>query len=77
MSKRRLKGTIVSDKMEKTVVVRVEKWKSFSKYRKASRIHKNYKADSRNGEYKIGDKVLIEECQPLSKDKKWRVVAKI
>lgn len=73
MSKRKLKGTIVSDKMEKTVVVKVERIKQHPKYKKRYWVYKKYKAHVEKGDYKVGDKVVIEECRPISKDKHWRV----
>jgi small subunit ribosomal protein S17 len=77
MPKRRLKGTVKSNKMEKTLVVRVETIKKHPKYKKIYKAHKNYKAHYEEGEYRVGDKVLIEECKPVSKDKSWRVIKKI
>ena len=74
MPKKRLKGTIVSNKMQKTVIVKVERVKEHPKYKRRYKIHKKYKAHYDKGEYKVGDKVTIEECSPISKDKKWRVV---
>ena len=74
MPKKKLKGTIISDKMQKTVVVRVERIKAHPKYKKRYKISKNYKAHDEKQAYKIGDKVVIEECRPISKDKRWRVV---
>jgi small subunit ribosomal protein S17 len=76
MPKKRLQGIIVSDKMKKTVVVKTERIKEHPKYKKRYRISKRYKAHLEKGEYHIGDKVLIEECRPISKDKKWRVIGK-
>jgi len=75
MSKKRLKGTIVSNKMQKTVVVEVERVKEHPKYKRRYKVHKKYKAHYDEGEYKVGDKVTIEECNPISKDKKWRVIS--
>ena len=72
--KRKLQGIIVSDKMEKTVVVKVERMKEHPKYKRRYRVSKKYKAHVEEGDFKIGDKVVIEECRPLSKDKKWRVI---
>jgi len=63
--------------MKKTVVVGVEQMKEHPKYKRRYRVHKKYKAHDEKGEYKAGDKVVIEECRPLSKDKRWRVVRKI
>jgi len=77
MPKRQLKGIIVSDKMSKTLVVRVEKIKEHPKYKRKYKIHKKYKAHYDEGEYKIGDTVIIEECRPISKEKRWRVVQKV
>jgi len=76
MTSRLLRGTVVSDKMQKTVVVRVERIKEYPKYRARFRVAKKYKAHDEKGEYKAGDKVVIQECRPLSKDKHWRVVKK-
>lgn len=77
MPKRQLKGTVVSDKVEKTVIVKVERIKEHPKYKKRYRVSKKYKAHDEKGEYKAGDKVVIEECRPISKDKKWRVIKKL
>ena len=77
MPKRQLKGIIVSDKMQKTVVVRVGRKKSHPKYKKIYSVHKRYKAHDEKGECKVGDKVIIEESRPISKDKKWKVIKKL
>jgi len=78
MSKKQLIGNIISNKMQKTVVVRVERLKEHKKYKRRFKVHKNYKAHiEEEGDYKVGDKVVIEECRPVSKDKKWRVIKKI
>ncbi|MBU2539977.1 30S ribosomal protein S17 [Patescibacteria group bacterium] len=77
MPKKTLQGKVVSDKMQKTVVVEVERIKEHPKYRRRFKVHKKYKAHDEKGEYKVGDKVTIEECKPLSKDKNWKVVNKI
>ena len=60
--------------MQKTVVVEVERIKEHPKYKRRYKVHKKYKADYDEGEYRIGERVIIEECRPLSKDKHWRVV---
>jgi small subunit ribosomal protein S17 len=75
--KRRLKGVVVSDKMAKTAVVSVTHDRQHPKYLKYYKITKRFKAHDENKEYKVGDKVIIEETRPISKDKRWRVVAKI
>lgn len=76
MSKRRIKGIIISDKMEKTVVVETEKVKKHPRYQKRYKVHKRYKAHDPREEYKIGDIVMIEECRPLSRQKRWRIIRK-
>jgi small subunit ribosomal protein S17 len=74
---RKLQGIVVSDKMLKTRVVTVTRFKLHPKYKKYYKATKRFKAHDEKGEYKIGDKVMIEECRPISKEKKWRVVARI
>ena len=74
MPKKQLKGIVVSDKMQKTVVVLVSTLKKHPKYSKRYKSSKKYKAHSK-GDVKEGDKVIIEECRPISKDKRWRVVS--
>jgi len=75
--RRRLEGTVVSDKMAKTVVVSIERMKMHPKYKKRYLVSKKYKAHDEKGEYHVGDKVIIEETRPISKDKRWRVVRKV
>ena len=77
MPKRQLKGIVISDKMKKTVVVRVERIKEHPKYKRRYKVHKKYKAHDEKEEYKIGDRVVIQECRPMSKDKRWRIIKKI
>jgi len=77
MPKKQITGAVVSNKMQKTVVVKVERIKEHPKYKKRYKVHKKYKAHDEKGEYKVGDKVVIEECRPMSKEKRWRVVRKI
>ena len=77
MPKKRLQGKVVSTKMPKTVVVRVERIKEHKKYQKRYKVSKKYKAHFEKGEYKVGDRVIIEECKPISKDKKWKVIEKV
>ncbi|MEA2092479.1 MAG: 30S ribosomal protein S17 [Patescibacteria group bacterium] len=73
----KLKGKIISDKMNKTVVVEVERVKEHPLYKKRIKVHKKYKAHDEKEIYKIGDSVVIEECRPISKDKHFKVVGKI
>jgi small subunit ribosomal protein S17 len=74
MPKRILQGTVVSDKNDKTVVVRVERRFTHPLRKKTVRRTKNYKAHDENNQYKVGDEVSIQECAPISKDKCWTVV---
>ena len=66
-------GVIVSDRMEKTVVVTVERTVTHPKYKKILRRRSNVKAHDETNQCRIGDRVLIVECRPLSRDKRWRV----
>ena len=72
--KRELLGLITSDKMDKTVVVTVERLEKRPVFKKYVRRRTKFKAHDEKNECKMGDKVLIRECRPLSKDKCWRVV---
>ena len=74
---KKLRGVVVSDKMLKTVVVAVTRLKVHPKYKKQYKLTAKYKAHDEKGEYHTGDKVIIQETRPFSKDKNWRVVAKI
>ncbi len=71
--KRQLLGTVESDKMNKTVVVLVERLVKHSLYEKYIKRHAKFSAHDENNDCKIGDKVLITESRPLSKTKKFRV----
>ncbi len=66
-------GMVVSDKMDKTVVVDVIQIKKHSTYGKAIKRNSTYKAHDENGQCRVGDKVLILESKPYSKSKRWRV----
>jgi len=76
MPKRRLIGKVISDKMDKTVVVAVEKEKVHPLYKKRYKVIKKYKAHDEKNEYKVGDIVIIEEARPISKEKRWKVIGK-
>ena len=67
-------GKVVSDKMDKTIVVAIETYKRHSLYGKRIRYTKKFKAHDENNQAKIGDVVRIMETRPLSKDKRWRLV---
>jgi len=74
MPKRVLQGTVVSDKSDKTVVVRVERRFTHPLLKKTVRRSKKYKAHDENNACKIGDIVSIQESRPISKDKNWVVI---
>jgi small subunit ribosomal protein S17 len=69
-----LKGVVVSDKMDKTVVVSVSRFLKHPKYGKYYQVNKKYKAHDAENKYHIGDKVEIMETKPISKDKHFKVV---
>jgi small subunit ribosomal protein S17 len=75
MPKRILHGTVVSDKNDKTVVVRVERRYTHPVMQKTVRQTKKYKAHDENNAFKVGDQVSIQESKPISKDKRWVVLA--
>jgi len=67
-------GVVVSDKMEKTVVVRVEALRRHPMYGKTLRRVRTFKAHNEGNEARAGDTVMVMETRPLSKEKRWRVV---
>jgi len=71
---RKLKGEVTSDKMDKTIVVNVERTKIHPKYNKRYKISKKYKVHDEKNQFKEGDLVVFRQCRPISKDKKWRVI---
>jgi small subunit ribosomal protein S17 len=74
MPRRILQGVVVSDKNEKTVVVQVERRLTHPVLKKTVRLTKKYHAHDENGRFKEGDVVRIEECPPISKKKRWKVL---
>ncbi|MBU2564270.1 30S ribosomal protein S17 [Patescibacteria group bacterium] len=72
-NKRTLKGIVVSDKMDKTIVISVETIKEHPRYKRRYKTAKKYKAHDPENKYKKGDKVEIIESKPISKDKNWIV----
>jgi small subunit ribosomal protein S17 len=74
MPKRILQGVVVSDKQDKTIVVRVERRLMHPIYKKFIRRSKKYAAHDENNTCKIGDVVRIRECRPISKNKSWELV---
>jgi small subunit ribosomal protein S17 len=67
-------GIVVSDKMDKTIVVKIERKAKHPLYGKTVKITKNYKAHDEENVAKVGDKVMITETRPISRDKRWRLV---
>jgi small subunit ribosomal protein S17 len=74
ITRKKLSGKVVSDKMDKTVVVNTVRYVAHKKYGKYYKIDKRYKAHDEGNQYKVGDTVIIEECRPLSKDKFFTVI---
>ncbi len=72
-----LKGEVVSDKMQKTVIVAITRLKKHPKYKKYYKVTKRFKAHDEKGEFHVGDKVLIQETRPMSRGKCWRVLNKV
>ena len=77
ISKRKLSGVVVSDKMDKTVIVNIDRMKKHSRYLKYYQVSRKFKAHDENNQYKVGDIVTIEESRPISKEKKWIVTGKL
>lgn len=74
MPRRVMQGVVVSDKMDKTVVVRIERRVMHPIYKKFVRRSKRYKAHDEVNAFKVGDIVRIRECRPLSRHKCWEVI---
>ncbi len=72
-----LKGVVVSDKMTKTVVVKISSLKKHPKYKKYFKVSQKYKAHDEENQYHTGDQVLIQETRPMSKEKRWVVIGKV
>jgi small subunit ribosomal protein S17 len=72
-NKRTIQGLVVSDKMDKTIIVRAERLVKHSVFHKYVRRYVKYKVHDEKNDCRLGDKVLIIESKPLSKDKRWRV----
>jgi small subunit ribosomal protein S17 len=75
VQRKTLTGIVVSDKMKDTIVVRVGRFVKNPKYGKYVTSHKKYKVHDAGNTKKIGDKVMIESCRPMSKDKSFKVIA--
>jgi len=77
MSKKKLQGKAIKDAVNKTVVVLVESYKKHPKYKKYIKRSKKYKAHDEENISKAGEKIVIEECRPMSRHKSFKVIAKI
>jgi small subunit ribosomal protein S17 len=75
MPKRILQGVVVSDKMDKTIVVQVERRVMHPIYKKFVRRTKKYAAHDETNAHKVGETVRIQECRPISKRKRWEVLS--
>ena len=75
MPRRILQGVVISDKADKTVTVRVDRKVQHPLYKKFIRRSKKYAAHDPENRYKVGDTVRIRECRPISKSKRWEVLA--
>jgi small subunit ribosomal protein S17 len=75
MPRRVMQGVVVSDKNQKTVVVQVERRVMHPVYKKVVRLSKKFHAHDEGGQLKVGDKVRIRECRPISKLKRWEVLS--
>lgn len=73
-NKRTIKGVVTSDKMDKTIVVKAERFVKHAIFHKYVRKHVKYKAHDEQNQCKVGDKVLIIEARPMSRDKRWRMI---
>ena len=71
---RERQGVVVSDRMDKTIVVKVSAVKPHAKYSKVIRMTSRLKAHDEENQARVGDTVLVRECRPLSKDKTWRLI---
>ena len=77
VQRRQLQVVVVADKMQNTALVAVTHTRKHPKYLKYFKVTNRFKAHDEDKTYKAGDKVIIEETRPISKDKRWKVIAKI
>ena len=75
MKRQTLSGIVVSDKMKDTVVVIVERYVKNKKYKKYMTMRKRYKVHDPGNTKKVGDKVVIESCRPISKHKSFKIIS--
>jgi len=77
VNKRKLEGEVVSDKMDKTRVVKVVRTRRDPKYQKQYFVSQKFKAHDEKNEYKTGERVIIQEARPMSREKRWEIIGKI
>ena len=77
MAKRQFQGVVVSDKMDKTIVVKVSRMKEHPLYRKRYKVSERYKVHDEKNEYHVGDTIRFQETRPLSSGKRWRALSKV
>lgn len=75
-TERKMEGVVVSDKMDKTVVVLVKRLKVHPKYKKRYTVSMKYKCHDESNQYKVGEIVFVKQCKPMSKDKRHIVVGR-
>jgi small subunit ribosomal protein S17 len=71
---RKFSGVVVSDKMDKTIVVRIDRTRVHKRYKKRYVVSERYKVHDEKNQFKEDDRVEFVECRPLSKDKRWKVI---
>ena len=67
-------GTVVSNKNDKTIIVKIEAVRKHPKYHKRYVVSRKYKVHDAKNQYQVGDQVTFVECRPMSRDKRWRVI---
>jgi small subunit ribosomal protein S17 len=72
--RKKFSGVVMSDKMDKTIIVKVDKVKVHPRYKKRYTVSERYKVHDEKNQFKEDDKVTFVECRPISKDKRWRVL---
>ena len=75
-TRRRFQGVVVSTAQQKTIVVRIDRYKNHPIYQKRYTVSKKFHVHDEKEQFKVGDVVEFEECRPISKNKKWRVIYK-
>jgi len=71
---RKFQGVVVSDKMDKTRIVKIDNLKWHPKYKKQYKVSKKYKVHDEKNQAKVGNLIIFQECRPISRDKRWRLI---